>query len=214
MAHQNEDWKDVASSYYDKCLALTIIFVMFAFIVFPNIETRAIRSSEKIMETIEIPPDIPEQIKPPEEIAQPMVEIEIIDPDDAEDDETVTVVDTIEETMDIFTPPPPPPTVSGDGETPRFVVYEDAPVVTRRVNPVYPEMARRMSIQGTVILDIEVHADGRIGAVEVFRSVMSGPGGLDEAAVTAVRQWQFQPAKSGGSSVACWIKQSIVFNID
>ena len=42
---------------------------------------------------------------------------------------------------------------------------------------------------------------------------MSGPGGLDEAAVTAVRKWEFSPAKSGGKPVAVWVTFDVTFNL-
>ncbi|MCL1826623.1 MAG: energy transducer TonB, partial [Candidatus Cloacimonetes bacterium] len=67
---------------------------------------------------------------------------------------------------------------------------------------------------GVVILDIEVLIDGSIGAIEVFQSLMPGPGGLDEAAILAVRKWQYQPAESGGNPVACWVKQPINFTLN
>jgi len=205
------DWKDIASTYYDKCLSLTILLAMFTFMVFPEVETATLRSTEKVLETIEILPEIQEKIKPPEEVAKPIVNIEIVDDMGDESDDEIEIITTIEiTTLDPLSIIAPPPSV---GQTPRFVVYEDAPVILRRVAPTYPEFARRSRIQGTVVLDVEILADGSIGAIEVFRSLMPGPGGFDEAAIAAVRQWQFQPAKSGGKPVACWIKQSIVFEL-
>lgn len=211
MQDNYTDWKDIASSYYDKCLSLTILFVMFTFMVFPNVETQTIRSVERIMETIEIPLEIQEKIQPPEQVAKPIVNIEIVDDSSDDNDDEIEIITTIEITrLDPTSVIAPPPSV---GQTPRFVVYEDAPVILRRVPPVYPDFARRSRIQGTVVLDIEILADGSIGAIEVFRSLMPGPGGFDEAAIAAVKQWQFQPAKSGGKPVACWIKQSITFEL-
>jgi protein TonB len=185
---------------------------MFAFIVFPNVETQAIATTERIMEAIEIMPEIIERIEQPQEVVRPIVNIEIIDDDISDDsDDEIIYIDTIEvTTLDPWAVIAPPPTL---GQTPRFVVYEDAPVVLRRVNPVYPEALRRARIQGTVVLQVEILVDGSIGAIEVFRSVVPGPGGLDEAAVEAVRQWQFQPAQSGGRPVAVWITQPINFTI-
>jgi len=212
MSNASNDWKDVVSTYFDKCLSITLLFTMFAFIVFPNVETQAIAMTERIMEAIEIMPEIIERIEQPQEVVRPIVNIEIIDDDMNDDsDDEIIYIDTIEiTTLDPWAVIAPPPTL---GQTPRFVVYEDAPVVLRRVNPVYPDALRRARIQGTVVLQVEVLIDGSIGAIEVFRSVMPGPGGLDEAAIEAVRQWQFQPAQSGGRPVAVWITQPINFTI-
>jgi len=211
MQERNElDWKDVVDTYFEKCIAITLLFTVFVFIVFPNVETAVIRSSEKIMETFEILPDIPEEIKPPEEVAKPIVNIEIVD--EPTDDPDVKEVETIGPNVDIDIPPiaPPPQQQNITGSTERFVPYDDPPVIMTGPRPVYPEHLRRTNISGQVVLDVEVFADGTIGAIEVVKSLMSGPGGFDEVAVEAVRQWKMQPAKSGGNSVACWMKQ--IFN--
>ena len=209
---EKTDWKDVASSYYDKCLSLTILFIIFAFMVFPDIDRQDFRTTERILETIEIMPEIQERIEPPEEVARPIVNIEIVDDMNDDSDDEIMIIDTIEiTTLDVWQTIAPPPSL---GQTPRFVVYEDAPVILRRVTPVYPEFARRSRIQGMVLLNIEILVDGSIGAIEVQRSLLPGPGGLDEAAIEAVRQWQFQPAKNGGNPVACWITQPIIFTLE
>jgi len=206
----NLDWKDVVETYFQKCLAITLLFTVFVFVVFPNVETAVIHSGEKVMETIEILPEIPEEIKPPEEVVKPIVNIEIVDDPDM-DDENIIEIETIEVTTDIEVAIAPPPKPVELGTTPKFVPYEDAPVIMSGAQPVYPEHLRRLRLSGTVVLDIEVLADGTIGAIEVVKSLMDGPGGFDEAAINAVKQWRMQPAKSGGNAVACWIKQAFNF---
>jgi len=79
-----------------------------------------------------------------------------------------------------------------------FVPYDDPPVVIGSINPVYPEFAKRNGVQGTVVLEVEVLKDGSIRNIHVKRSV---PGGLDEAAIEAVRKVKFQPGKSSGQPV-------------
>ena len=201
------DWKDIASSYYDKCLSLTILFVIFVFMVFPDVELQNLRTTERIMETIEIPDEILERIEPPEDIARPIVNIEIIDDEDTSDDE-IEYIDTIGITrLDPLVAVAPPQ----HGETPRFVIFEEAPVILSRPRPVYPEAFLSARITGEVVLNIEVLSDGSIGAIEVVSSLLPGPGGFDEAAISAVRQWQIQPAKNMGNPVACWIRQTVRF---
>ena len=99
--------------------------------------------------------------------------------------------------------------------TDRFMsVYEPSPVILKRVQPIYPDSLRALRIQGTVVLDVEIHDDGSIGAIEVFQSLHSGPGGLDEAAIEAVRQWEYHPAQSQGKPIHTWIKQPIRFALE
>lgn len=68
------------------------------------------------------------------------------------------------------------------------------PRLVRRVEPVYPEIARQSRVQGTVILEATTDIDGRVVAVRVLRSIPL----LDAAAVDAVRQWLYEPLVVNG----------------
>ncbi len=205
------DWKDVANSFYDKAFSLAVLLLLFSFLVSPKIEVKPYVSEVRVTEAIEIPPEIRERIEPPEELVRPPVEI-IIDDEFTDEGDELEIVETIDRTvLDPYEVVQPPP---GIGETPRFVIYDEPPQPIRRVNPEYPTFARRSGIQGTVVLEVEVLRDGSVGAVEVARSLMAGPGGLDEAAIRAVRQWEFTPAMSGGQPVAVWARIPIDFQLE
>lgn len=218
LVKRYEDWKDIVQREYDKCLAITILFTLFTFIVFPNVETRKIERNERVMETIEVPVDMQEKIKPPEQVAKPVVQIEIIDDAsgsnaDAGDVETVETIEST--TLDPYQQVAPTTTNSDqEGKTSKFVMYEDPPVVVKQVDPEYPAFARKAKIQGAVILEVEVLSNGSVGAVEIKKSLMAGPGGLDEAAIRAVKQWRFSPAKSGGKPIACWVTFPCEFSLE
>jgi protein TonB len=213
MTNTSNDWKEVVGTYFDKCLSITILFTMFAFIVFPSVETLAIITTERIMETVEIMPEILERIEQPQEIIRPIVNIEIIDDDLGDDsDDDIIYITTIEVTAGSDGWVNVVPTTT-HGTTSRFVIFEDAPVPTRRPQPAYTDALRRTGIQGTVILQVEVLIDGSIGAIEVLQSLMTGAGGFDELAIQAMRQWQFQPARSQGQPVAVWINQAFTFTL-
>jgi len=62
--------------------------------------------------------------------------------------------------------------------------------------PPYPEAARRRGQQGLVHLAAEVAADGRVQALELAESC--GYALLDRAALAAVREWIFEPARRRG----------------
>lgn len=206
------DWKDIAQSYYEKSISLAILIVLFSFLVFPKIEVKPFRREIRVTEAIEIPPEIKERIKPPEETVKPVIEIVVDEELDAEDEEELEVVETIEKT--VLDPYQEQEVPQAFGTTSRFVVYEDPPVPIRQVKPVYTDFARRSGIEGIVELEVEVFADGSVGAVNVLKSLLAGPGGLDEAAIKAVRQWEFAPAKSGGKPVAVWVTFPIEFTLD
>jgi TonB family protein len=67
--------------------------------------------------------------------------------------------------------------------------YADGRAVKSRVNPVYPEIARRMKVGGLVKLEATVGADGKVVTVKT----VSGNRMLSNAAEDAVKQWKFAP---------------------
>jgi TonB family protein len=77
----------------------------------------------------------------------------------------------------------------------------ELPVLLTRVDPQYPEQARRLKLSGDVTLRVVVEASGAIGRVDV---VTSAPFGMTEAAVDAVRKWTYRPARVSGQPVAVW----------
>lgn len=66
--------------------------------------------------------------------------------------------------------------------------------VVNRTNPAYPELARRMNLQGTVTVKVVVAADGKVKAV----SPVNGNPILSQAAQNALKQWVYAP---GGEEV-------------
>jgi TonB family protein len=61
-----------------------------------------------------------------------------------------------------------------------------------KVDPAYPEIARRAGAEGTVVLEATIGADGRVLRVDVVKAL---PYGLSEAASAAVSRWRYKPAR-------------------
>jgi len=78
--------------------------------------------------------------------------------------------------------------------------------------PVYPTAARRQGQQGRVVLRVLVNAGGGTDQVEIRKG--TGYGMLDAAALEAVRQWKFIPARQGDQPVAAWVLVPITFTLD
>ena len=62
--------------------------------------------------------------------------------------------------------------------------------VKSRVSPVYPEIARRMSITGTVKVEVVVAANGTVKSTKVI----GGHPVLVDCAVEAVKKWRYEAA--------------------
>jgi TonB family protein len=83
------------------------------------------------------------------------------------------------------------------------------PKKTRHVQPVYPAEALAQGIRGIVILDIVVDGKGKVAATSVLRSVP----GLDEAAIAAARQWEYEPTRVDGKPVSVRLTVPITFSL-
>jgi len=85
-----------------------------------------------------------------------------------------------------------------------------APELLRRVNPEYPALAQRAFVQGVVVLEATVNEQGRVIDVRVLRPVPL----LNEAALAAVRQWQYRPLLLNGRAAPFIVTVTLTFNLN
>ena len=81
-----------------------------------------------------------------------------------------------------------PSRMGGTAATPRKI---------RDVVPVYPPRARAAGVRGVVLLEVTIATDGSVTNPRVLRSVPL----LDQAAIDAVRQWQYEPVVVNGAPI-------------
>ncbi len=84
-----------------------------------------------------------------------------------------------------------------------------APIKIRDVKPTYPPDALAAHVEGLVTLDVAIDTDGTVKDVTVVRSVPL----LDQAAVDAVRRWQYTPAVVDGMRVSTRATVTITFTL-
>jgi periplasmic protein TonB len=85
-----------------------------------------------------------------------------------------------------------------------------APQLTNRVEPQYPEAARKARMEGVVILEAIITATGSVEDVKVLKSVNPL---LDAAASRAVQQWKYRPATLNGRAVRVYLTVTVTFNL-
>jgi TonB family protein len=90
--------------------------------------------------------------------------------------------------------------VGGDVRPPRKV--KDVP-------PEYPASARNAKVQGVVILEATVGADGSVEDVRPLRSIPL----LDQAAIDAVKQWQYEPTLLNGQPISVIMTVTVNFSL-
>lgn len=88
--------------------------------------------------------------------------------------------------------PPPPP----EPKVVRISQMEPAALL-EQVLPAYPQIARQMRLEGTVVLRARIGTDGRVRFVEVER----GHPLLAQAAREAVLAWRYRPTRLNGQPV-------------
>ena len=81
--------------------------------------------------------------------------------------------------------------------------------LVRRIPPVYPQQARLLGVEGTVVLSATVREDGTIGGLKV----VEGPAALAQSALDAVKHWRYQPYRLDGKAVKNEIQVKIDFKL-
>jgi protein TonB len=81
--------------------------------------------------------------------------------------------------------------------------------VLHRVDPIYPELARRARLQGPVVLLMTVDERG----LPIQVQVLEGAPAFHEAALQAARQWRFEPARLEGRPVAASFRLTLKFSL-
>ena len=82
--------------------------------------------------------------------------------------------------------------------------------IVTKVDPVYPEAARKAGLQGLVVMDAVIAPDG---SVKRLRPV-SGPDLLAQSATAAVQSWKFEPYLSSGKAVEVETTIAIEFRLN
>jgi Ca-activated chloride channel family protein len=104
-------------------------------------------------------------------------------------------------------PPPLPPPRPKKVEPMRVGGNVQESKLIRKVEPVYPELARRARVEAMIILEISVDEQGNVNAARVVR----GHPLLDEAAVQAVKQWKYSPTLLNGAPVPVIATVTMIF---
>ncbi len=84
------------------------------------------------------------------------------------------------------------------------------PEIIHQVQPRYSEQARRAGVQGTAIVEAVIDEQGNVTNVRLIRGL---PMALDQAAMQAVQQWKFKPARLNGRPVKVYYTLTVNFTI-
>lgn len=97
-----------------------------------------------------------------------------------------------------------------DGPPADFVAVEKEPVVVKKVEPKYPELAMRAGLEGKVWVKIWVDKEGKPKQVVVLKSDAEI---FNDAAVQAAKQFLFTPAYMNNGPVSVWVSVPFKFKL-
>lgn len=100
--------------------------------------------------------------------------------------------------------------IEDEGPPPDFVPVEKQPVPVKQVTPVYPELAQRAQMEGTVWVKIWVDKEGKPKKAVVIKSDAEI---FNQAAIDAAMQWVFTPAIMNNGPVAVWVAIPFKFKL-
>ena len=201
------DIKLQSKTVFEQATALALALCTMVFLTYRTFEVQAYEGSGET-EIISIE-EIPEthQLKKPPPPQRPQIPIATESEDVPED---VTIMDT-ELDLDAPPPPPPPPPGATTSESPIFMAWEEAPELIKMVKPKYPEIARKAGVEGRVVLQIVVDEKGNV--LEAVPIVATPPGIFEDAAIEAMMQWKFKPAKQRDKAIKVRMGQTMEFTL-
>ena len=111
-------------------------------------------------------------------------------------------------------PPKPQPSVAvppAPAPSQARVKVDKPPAPRRRIKPEYPKGARERGEEGDVTLEFEVSAKGTVDNVQIVKSC--GFPELEQAAIRAVKQARFEPARRGSAKVPSTARLTLTFQL-
>ncbi len=104
-------------------------------------------------------------------------------------------------------PPPPPPPKAAPAAPVRVGGSVREPRVLKMVQPLYPPLASKARVSGTVILEATLTEKGTVDRIHV----VSGHPLLVQAAIDCVKQWRYEPTLLNGVPVAVILTAKVNF---
>ncbi|MCK5146571.1 energy transducer TonB [bacterium] len=188
----------------------SLLLVTMIFITWKKLEHNTILKKNVLSELVV--EDIPQTKQMLRTAAPKLPTIPVASEDESlPDDETIDFTD-----LDIAAEPPPPPPPPSDSDMDvMFVAFDEPPkpvggfaAIKRSV--IYPEIAQKAGIEGTVVLNLRISSSGSIDEIRIVQSIFEA---LDKAAEAAVRSVKWLPAKQREEPVAVWYVVPIEFKL-
>ncbi|MBI4417922.1 MAG: energy transducer TonB [Ignavibacteriales bacterium] len=192
---------------FEVALIIALALMIVAFKFFPDVSPpdRILSAQQEIVDVEDI--EITKQENRPPPPPRPPIPIE------APSDETVDDVEIASTELQPAQEAPPPPSTEDDEVY--FVAVEELPepvggIAAIQSAVVYPEIAKRAGVEGTVYVEAFVDETGTVTKTTIVKGIGAG---CDEAAKAAVMKTKFKPGKQRGKAVKVRMSIPIRFRL-
>jgi len=199
--------EDDYSRDFQIALAITLLLFIGVFKFAKGISVKPYHPKKEVPTLVEEVPQELEQIKEPPPPPKPKLPVEIkeaTEEESSEEEEEVPIAPTTEFNE---LEAPPPPKVE---ETYEFYAVEIKPQVLQKVEPPYPDIARKAGIEGKVYVKVLVDTLGNVTTVQVLKS--SNPI-FEQPAIEAAKKWKFKPGYQRDRPVRVWVAIPFIFKL-
>lgn len=194
---------------FEVAMIIALFLIIVAFKFFPQVKPPAkiMKVEQEIVDVEDI--DITKQENRPPPPPRPPIPIEA--PGDEALDDVDIASSELQPTEEVAPPPP-----KDEDEEVYFVAVEDLPepvggIAAIQSAVVYPEIAKRAGVEGTVYVEAYVNENGEVTKTVVVKGIGAG---CDEAAQKAVANTRFRPGKQRGKPVKVRMSIPIRFRLN
>jgi TonB family protein len=202
-------------------LVAMFVHVFILYVTFPEFSMSSpVPAEDKVVYVQTWRPPPPPQKEPPKPIEQRKQKTKKIPIPDPTPEEPEPIIEPEPEPEPEPLPPdmialigtPAPPPIGNTGPLIAGVGGVSNPVLLDKIQPLYPDLARKAGIQGKVFLQATVSKAGDVINVAVV-SCTAPKLGFEEAALAAVRKWKYKPGEQNGQPVDVYFNVSVDFTI-
>lgn len=92
-----------------------------------------------------------------------------------------------------------------------FVPWDVEPKPIKKVEPVYPDSAKKTGIEGVVWVQALIDKNGKVRQARCLRELSKNPDIFCEPATQAALQYEYEPALIAKKPVAVWVQYKVTF---
>lgn len=186
-------------------LAITLILFIGVFKFAKGIQVKPYHPKKEVPTLVEEAPQELEQIKEPPPPPKPKLPVEIKESEEESNQQQEVQIAPTTEFNELEAPPPPKVE-----ETYEFYAVEIKPKVVQKVEPKYPDIARKAGIEGRVFVKVLVDTLGNVERVQILK--VSNPI-FEQPAIEAAKRWKFKPGYQRDRPVKVWVAIPFIFKL-